>query len=193
MTKERFDSEMFYAGFPVFITLVKIGTEQILATTYSSSYMLDNWLVIGTGADGNTASHLKVGTKLSVNYLDAENGILADVAGLVSSRTRLSVLTEMGAELTEIDEIPILENGSVSIIGQIEKVVSMDGINHLFIKITDRFIDKSLLTDGKIDWGNMSALEYFGAQTERFYKAVSSDKKKKGQFLKESRKHDTRK
>lgn len=193
MKKEKFDSELFYVGFPVFIALVKGENDEILATTYSSSYMLENQLIMGVSAEGNTATHLQVGTKLSVNYLDADSGILADIAGLISHRTRLSVLTEMGAQLTEVDGIPLLENGSVSIIGEVNKVVNHEGINHLFITITDRFVDEELLVDGKVFWENMSALEYFGAKTDRFYKAVSSDKKKKGQFLKESRKHDTRK
>ncbi|MFC4652296.1 hypothetical protein ACFO26_05180 [Lactococcus nasutitermitis] len=189
MTKIKFDSPMFYAGFPVFIALTKLSkTGEILATTYSSSYMLNDRLVMGIGADGQTASELTEGTKLSINYLSENDGLLSDIAGLVSRRTKLSNLTEQGAILTEIDDVPILENGLLSIIGKIDKILEIDGVKHLFVKITERYISDSLVKNDNIDWGNFDSLEYFGAGKERIYKSVKSDITAKGGFLKASRK-----
>ncbi len=190
MTKIEYDSPMFYAGFPVFIGLTKLSaTDEVLATTYSSSYMLGDTLVMGVGADGQTASNLTVGSRLSVNYLGIEDGLLSDIAGLVSRRTKWSALTEKGAILSEFDDVPILENGLMTAIGIVEQIISQDDISHLFVKITDRLVDDHLVnSDGSIDWAKFDSLEYFGARKDRIYRPVSSDTMKKGQYLKESRK-----
>jgi len=192
MAKIKIDSAMFYPGYPVFIVLTKAADDEILATTYSSSFTLNDFLVLGVGATGQTAAFLEIGSRLSINFLGGNEGILSDIGGLVSRRTKLQSLIEAGAELAEFEEVPILENGLLTLIGRIEKVVELessdDPIKLIYVRVEHRLLNEKLaIADDKVDWANFQALEYFGAGKERVYKTVKSDLKTKGAYLKENR------
>ena len=191
MAKIPYESDMFYPGFPVFIGLTKLADGEVLATTYSSSYMLEDVLVMGAGSDGQTASNLAVGSWLSANFLSHSelDGLLSDTAGLVSRRTKVAALEAAGAVISEENGGPILQNGLLTVLGQIEQIIETEGIRHFIVRIKSRLINDALLDSNEgIDWAKFDTLEYFGSRKTRLYKAVTGDSRPKGEFLKAARK-----
>lgn len=183
----NFNLRLFYTGFPVFIALTKEQDKQnnkVFAATYSSSYILENQLVMGVGMNGQMASHLTIGTRLSINYLTEKDGLLSDIGGLSSQRTRVVDLIKGGAILSEFDRVSILENGLLTVIGKIEQIITRDGINHLFISITNRLISDTLIENDEIEWTKFSPLEYIGNEKRRYYKTLDNSYIDKGHYLK---------
>ena len=161
--------------------------EEVLATTYSSSYLLDDMMMLGARKQGHTAQALKVGSKISVNYLFEKDGVFSDIAGMASYRVKLKQLKDAGAVIEEVGETPTLANAALTLIGTIEQIIQTDDApEHFLIRIEERLVDETLLLEsGKIDWSKFDSLIYYGAQKDRIYKGVTAENRMKASFLRE--------
>jgi flavin reductase (DIM6/NTAB) family NADH-FMN oxidoreductase RutF len=189
MAKITLEGKTFYPGYPVYITMLKDADGEILCPTHSSSFSVGNRLILGMAVENETStfSQVKVGTRLSVNYLSAEQGILFDVCGF-SRRGRLSDLADAGGVISEIDDVPTLENVPLTVIGAVEKIENFRGLYTMFIHVETRLIDERLVnSDESVKWLDYSTLEYYGAQKERLYGPSNPSMMAKGQYLKEAR------
>ncbi|MCL2113529.1 MAG: flavin reductase [Streptococcaceae bacterium] len=189
MVKVDYPTEKFYPGYPVFIVMTKGENNEILTTTMSSSYTLRDTLVLGMSKDGNTAQHLEIGKKLSANFLHGEQGLFSDIGGM-SRRIRQQKLSEAGAIIEEVYDVPTLRQAPLTLICKVMNRIEDDKYFHFFVTIEQRLIEEELLKDDKIDWTKFLPLEYMGDGKQRHYKTVSADYKNDGDYLREKTKFE---
>lgn len=170
--KIEYQTGLFYPNYPVFVLMARLENE-IFATTYSSSYTLDDLFVIGIGATGRTAKALRVGQKLSLNFLSERQGLIADICGTTSGRGRRKLLENAGVELEDRDDIPTLAAAHLTVLGEISAIEEVPGkpdIQQVFIKIEKRLLNENLILDGHVLWQDFKALTYVGDEKIRIYK-----------------------
>lgn len=186
MTKISYPTEKFYMGYPVFIVMTTDENGEVLLSTMSSSYSLRDKFIMGAAKEGNTAQHLIVGQKLSINFLSGEQGLFSDIGGM-SRRVRMTEFIEAGGKISLQNDVPTFENAPLTLIGEVGQIVEDELYFHLFIKIEQRLIENSLLKEGKIDWTRFCPLEYVGDGKRRHYKKVEQAYKNDGDYLKANR------
>ena len=84
--KQSFNTSKLYYGFPIFILGYQDQNFGHNITTFSSSYSLGNWLVIGVGSEENAADQIKHYQQFTVNIPDENFMLEMEQAGFISHR-----------------------------------------------------------------------------------------------------------
>lgn len=188
MTKQLFDTEKFYYGFPVFILGYKDEQFGYNITTCSSSYSLGDMVVIGMFQGSNAVEQIAKHGEFTLNIPSLEQTYMMGKAGFLHKREKLRLLDVEVVPAEKIDA-PSLSACPITLECRVEQVQTFDSYTNFTARILRRTADENLLDEkGKFKSSEFNPLIYMGDGRERIYRYLEKGTSEKlGGFIKKGR------
>ncbi|MBC8626856.1 flavin reductase [Alloprevotella sp. Lung230] len=185
--KVKLKSKKFYPCYPVFIVSYYGEDGSVKLSTLSSSYSLGDTFVMGMHAGSYLAQRIETIKGYCINFLPTAYLHAIERAGMVSNnrkadKTEGTGLT-FGKSLTV--NAPLINGASFVIECEpiTERIVTFDGVKHVFGRIKGYLCEESLLTDNGFEYGKLDVPLFEADSRGRVYRRMTTDTEQAGSFF----------
>lgn len=173
MIKKNLDTKKLYYGFPIFVLGYKDEVFGFNYTTCSSSYTLDNQLVIGLSSESNAAAQISTFRCFTFNLVTRDYLKQTEIGGL-SKIDKFNVPGAFHYETSKLIDAPIIQESCISFECQVENILEVEGISHVFATILRRTVNDTLIKNGQLFAENLNPVLFMGDSSKRIYRYLSN-------------------
>lgn len=188
--KKSFKTSKFYPCYPIFIVAYLNSDKQPMISTFSSSYSLGNYFILGVGKNSSFCEYIKGNSDFSVNFLDREHMKSIETAGLLSNTQSIDKTHKSGLSFTSGISINAPYINEASLIFECKAETNISNINQNYMNviasIENRICDEDLLIDGIFQYAQLDMPLYEGDTHQRVYRFMPDESCTMGSYFKEN-------
>jgi len=183
---ELFTDKLYY-GFLIFLLGYRDEKHGYNYTTISSSYTLDDMLVVGIWKYGCAIKQISAAGCFTVNVPSETLMSEMEIGGLHSGSNKFELASGLTITKSEKIDAPIINECVLNIECEVVKVIELKEFGdycNIFAKIKGRFIDSQLQENGILKRELLNPIFYLGDDEKRSYRYFNNQKNDFGDFSK---------
>ena len=187
MKKVLLDTEKLYYGFPVLLLGYKDSQHGYNYSTSSSSYTLDDLLVVGVWKHGGAFEQIKNAKYFTVNIPDESLMKEIEIGGFNSKESKFKLAPKLSYEVSSEIDAPIISNCPINLVCEVVKMVEVDPFDqycHVFAKVKQRFVSEELIQNGDLLRHELAPVLFMGDGKKRIYRYLDVRIEELGSFSK---------
>lgn len=167
------ETNKFYYGSTIILLGYKHEKYCYKFTTVSSSYSLDNKILIGLGADGDAYDQIKKYKNFSVNIIGHSNVDLIEAGAQNPGEDRFKINDQIKYTVDNTYNVPLIDGVLSQFICTLTDELSsesMPGVVNIVADINKRLFNSELLIDGKLEKEKLDTVLFFSDKDGEFIK-----------------------
>jgi len=180
-------TDKLYYGFPILLLGYRDEKHGYNYTTVSSSYTLDDMLVVGIWKFGCAIKQITSAGCFTVNVPSKALMSEMEIGGLHSGANKFELATGLTITKSEKIDAPIINECVLNIECEVVKVVELEEFGdycNIFAKIKGRFIDNQFQENGILKRELLNPVFYLGDDEKRSYRYFDKQMNNFGDFSK---------
>lgn len=167
------ETNKFYYGSTILLLGYKHEEFGYKFTTVSSSYSLDDKILIGLGVDGDAYYQIKKYKNFSVNIIGHSNLDLIEAGAQNPGEDRFKINSQVRYKIDKKYDVPLIDGVLSQFLCTYTedfKFESMEGIVNVVAHINKRLFSRELLSDGKLKKEKLDTVIFFSDKDGEFIK-----------------------
>ncbi|MGX2946553.1 flavin reductase family protein [Enterococcus alishanensis] len=170
MTRRILNTEKLYYGFPIIVLGYKDEKFGYNFTSCSSSYSLDNQLVIGLGSQSNAAKQIEKSGCFTLN-VPSENYLeQIKIGGFNSGTDKFNLANSFHYELSKKIDAPIISESMITLECHLIEIKNIGEISHLFATVHQWLVEDNLVENEHLLSEQVVPVFYMGDSHKRLFR-----------------------